>query len=81
MFSALLQILGRPLIEAAVSAFGHVMLDFFRTWRAGIDAQARGRAEAVAEAATEVARVERDMGAVSLPERDELLKRLNEGTA
>lgn len=67
------------LIEAALSAFGRVLLDFFRTWRASEDAKARGRAEAVQNATLEALKVERDMGAVDLPERDELLKRLREG--
>ena len=67
------------LVEAALSAFGRVLLDFFRTWKASEDARARGRAEAVQDAALEALEVERDMGAVELPERDELLKRLREG--
>lgn len=78
---AILLLLTRPLIEAALSAFGHVLLDFFRTWKASQDAQALGRAEAVRDATTEALKVERDMGAVALPERDELLKRLREGMA
>lgn len=78
---AILLLLARPLIEAALSAFGHVLLDFFRTWKASQDAQALGRAEAVRDAAAEALKVERDMGAVALPERDELLKRLREGMA
>lgn len=69
------------LLEAALSAFGNVLLDFFKTWKASDDARARGRAEAVQDAAVEALKVERDMGAVDLPERDDLLKRLQEGLA
>lgn len=69
------------LIEAALSAFGNVLLDFFKTWKASEDARARGSAEAVRDAVLEALKVERDMGAVELPERDDLLKRLREGLA
>lgn len=69
------------LLEAALSAFGRVLLDMFSTWKANEDARARGRAEAVQDAALEVIRVERDMGAVVMPERDEVLRRLREGLA
>lgn len=69
------------LTEAALSAFGRVLLDFFRTWKASQDAQALGRAEAERDATKVAAEVERDMGAVSLPERDDLLKRLRDGLA
>jgi len=69
------------LVEAALSAFGNVLLDFFKTWKASEDARARGRAETVQDAAVEALKVERDMGAVEMPERDDLLKRLREGLA
>lgn len=79
--NAILIALTRPLIDAALSAFGHVLLDLFRTWKASADAQARGYAEARADAAREAARIERDMGGVGLPETDDMLRRLREGTA
>jgi hypothetical protein len=77
----LLLLLGKPLIEAAISAFGRVLLDFFRTWKASEDAKALGRAEAHRDATVIAAEAEREMGAVDLPERDDLLKKLREGLA
>lgn len=78
---ALILLLARPLVDAFLSAFGHFVMNALRTWKASEDAQALGRAEAVRDAAKVVADVEREMGAVELPERDELLKRLREGLA
>jgi hypothetical protein len=78
---AILALLARPLIEAAVSAFGHVLMDFVRSWKASQDAQARGRAEAERDAAVAVARVEREMGGVDVPSLREMLNRLKDGSA
>lgn len=77
----MLAILAKPIIEAFLSAFGHFVMDAIRTWKASHDAQALGRTEAERDAARVAAEVERDMGAVDLPERDELLRRLREGLA
>lgn len=78
---AILLFLARPLIDAALSAFGHVLLDFFRTWKASQDAQALGRAEAERDAAAKAAQIERDMSAVEMLEREDVLKWLREGKA
>lgn len=78
---SVLTTLAGPLIEAALSAFGHIILDFFKTWQATADAKALGRAEAVIQANEVAIRVEREMGAIAVPEYDEMLKRLREGTA
>lgn len=78
---AILLLLTRPLIDAALSAFGHVLMDFFRTWKASEDAQALGRAEAVRDASLALAEREREMNAVEMPERDDVLRKLREGKA
>lgn len=77
----MLALLAKPLIDAFLSAFGHFVIDALRTWKASQDAQALGRAEAERDAAAVVIQVEREMGGVQLPERDELLKKLREGMA
>ena len=78
---AILLLLTRPLIDGALSAFGHVMLDFFRAWKASEDAQALGRTEAERDASIIAAQVEREMGGVELLDRDDILKWLREGKA
>lgn len=78
---AILTALARPLIEAALLAFGRTLTDMLRAWRANEDAKALGRAEAVNAAHENALQVERDMNAVGLPEHDELLERLRSGTA
>lgn len=77
----MLAILAKPIIEAFLSAFGHFVIDALRTWKASHDAQALGRAEAERDASLALAEREREMNAVELPERDELLRRLREGLA
>jgi hypothetical protein len=79
--NAILLMLARPLIEAAVTAFGRVILDFLKAWQANADAKALGRAQAINQASEKALHVEREMGAIDLPEQDELLRRLREGTA
>lgn len=79
--NSVIAVLARPLIEAALSAFGHIIMDFFKTWQANADAKALGRAEAVIEASEVAFEIERQMGSVALPERDELLERLRRGDA
>jgi hypothetical protein len=79
--SAILALLMRPLIEAAVSAFGQVLLDFFNTWRSREDAIALGHAEAV-QSATLAAEKARDRMEDVMPMSDEeILRRLMEGKA
>lgn len=57
---AILALLARPLIEAAVSVFGQIILDFWKTWKAAQDARALGRAEAALKSLEEEnARVEK----------------------
>lgn len=77
----ILKLLARPLIEAAVSAFGQVLLDFFAAWRAREDAKALGRADAERDAmlAAEAARGRME-GVMELSE-DDVVRRLREGKA
>lgn len=78
---AILALLMRPLIEAAVSAFGHAIMDMIATWRAHEDAKALGHAEAV-QAATAVAVAARTRMEDVMPlSDDEILRRLMEGKA
>lgn len=79
--SAILALLMRPLIEAAVSAFGQVLLDFFNTWRSREDAKALGHAEAVQAAAIAAEQAADRMEAVMPLSDEEILKRLREGRA
>lgn len=69
------------LLEIFLSVFGRVIIDAIQTWKASEDARALGHTEAVQDAALEAIKIERDMGAVELPERGDLLKRLREGLA
>ena len=78
---AILALLARPLIEAAVSAFGQVLIDLFQSWRDHEDAVALGRAQAEQSAATaaEAARVRMD-NVIPLSDA-ELLAKLRKGDA
>lgn len=78
---AILLLLARPLIEAAVSAFGQVLIDLFASWRTREDAVARGRAEAERAAiiAAEAARDRMDL--VPPLTDEEILRRLRGGMA
>lgn len=78
---AILTALARPLFEAALLAFGRTLTDMLKAWRANEDAKAFGRAEVVNAAHENALRVEREMGAIEVPERDDLLERLRSGTA
>jgi hypothetical protein len=78
---AILTLLMRPLIEAAVSAFGQVVMDLINAYLARQDAKALGHAEAV-QAATAAAEAARDRMEAVMPLSDEeILKRLREGQA
>jgi hypothetical protein len=78
---AILALLARPLIEAAVSVFGQMILQYLATWKASQDARARGRAEAEREAATAAAKVAAEMGEVAEPEIGDAIRRLRDGLA
>lgn len=79
--SAILALLMRPLIEAAVSAFGHAIMDMLAAWRSHEDAKALGHAEAT-QAATLAAEKARDRMEDVMPMSDEeILRRLMEGKA
>lgn len=78
---AILSLLMRPLIEAAVSAFGQILLDFFNTWRSREDAIALGHAEAVQAAAVAADAARTRMDEVMPLSDDEVIKRLMEGKA
>lgn len=78
---AILLLLARPLIEAAVSAFGQVLIDLFASWRAHEDAIARGRAEAERAAIVAAEAVEDRMEQVMPLNDEEIIRRLREGKA
>ncbi|HTD75198.1 MAG TPA: hypothetical protein VK652_16845 [Steroidobacteraceae bacterium] len=78
---AILALLARPLIEAAVSAFGQVLLDLFQSWRDHEDAVALGRADAVQAAAVAIQAAEQRMANVPLLSEEEIMKLLREGKA
>jgi hypothetical protein len=78
---AILTLLARPLIQAAVSAFGQVLLDLLQSWRAYESAKAEGRADADRAAAAAVEAARRRMDAATLPDKAEILRRLREGDA
>jgi len=78
--TAILAALGRHLANTALSVFVHLMLDAFKSWQASEDARARGRAEVVRDMTAAAIKAERDMAEVELPEHDEVLRRLREGT-
>jgi len=78
---AILALLARPLIEAAVSAFGQVLLDLFQSWRDHEDAVALGRADAVQEAAVATQAAADRMANVPLLSEEEIMKLLREGKA
>lgn len=77
----ILKLLAQPLIEAAVSAFGQVIIDFFASWRAHEDAKAAGRAEAERAAVIAAEAVEDRMEQVMPLSDDEIIRRLREGKA
>lgn len=78
---AILALLARPLIEAAVSAFGQVLIDFFAAWRAHEDAVARGRADAERAAAIAAEQAMARMEEVMVLSDEEIIRRLREGKA
>lgn len=78
---AILALLARSLIEAAVSAFGQVIIDLFGAWRAHDDAVARGRADAERRALIAVEQARDRMDSVPMLSEDEIIKRLREGKA
>lgn len=77
----ILLMLARPLIEAAMAAFGQFLLDLLAARQSHEDAIARGRAEAerAALAAAEAARLRME-GVPTLTD-EEVLRRLREGKA
>lgn len=77
----ILKLLARPLIEAAVSAFGQVLIDLFASWRAHEDAKAVGRAEAERAAVIAAAAAMERMEEVMVLSDEEVLRRLREGKA
>lgn len=77
----ILKLLARPLIEAAVSAFGQVLLDFFAAWRAREDAKALGRAEADRDAMLAAEAARSRMENVIVLSDEEMIRRLREGKA
>jgi hypothetical protein len=77
----ILKLLARPLIEAAVSAFGQVIIDFFASWRAHEDAKAVGRAEAERAAIIAADAAEDRMEKVMPLSDEEIIRRLREGKA
>jgi hypothetical protein len=79
--TTILTALARQLGHTALSILGHLLLDIFKSWQAAGDARARGRAEAMRDMTADAIRVEQGMADIALPERDEFLRRLREGTA
>ena len=77
----ILALLARPLIEAVVSAFGQVILDFFAAWRSHEDAKALGRAEAERAASVAAQAAMDRMEGVMVLSDEEILRRLREGKA
>lgn len=78
--TTILAALGRQLANTALSVFAHLLLDAFKAWQASEDARARGRAEAVRDMTAEAIAAEREMAEMDLPEHDDVLRRLREGT-
>lgn len=78
---AILALLARPLIEAAVSAFGQVLIDLLQSWRAHEDAVAVGRADAERAALIAAQAADARMEAVMPLSDAEIAKRLREGKA
>ena len=78
---AILALLARPLIEAAVSAFGQVLIDFFSAWRAHEDAVAVGRAESERAAVIAAEQAMNRMEEVMVLSDEEIIRRLREGKA
>lgn len=79
--TSILALLARPLIQAAISAFGHVALDFMKAFMADRKAQALGRADAQREAAIAAAKAQMAIEDTPEPEDAELIKRLRNGAA
>lgn len=77
----ILKLLAQPLIEAAVSAFGQVLLDLFASWRAHEDAIARGRADAERAAVIAAEAAQDRMEQVMPLSDEEIIRRLREGKA
>ena len=78
---AILALLAKPLIQAAISAFGQVLIDLLQSWRAHESAKAEGRAEAERAAVIAAEDARRRMDAAELPDKAEILRRLREGDA
>ncbi len=78
---ALLALLAKPLIDAALSAFGRVIMDMIKAWQVEHAAREAGRASAVIAAHEQALAAERRMSEVQVLTEDELLRRLREGDA
>lgn len=78
---AILALLAKPLIQAAISAFGQVLIDLLQSYRAHESAKAEGRAAAERAAIIAAEDARRRMDAAELPDKAEILKRLREGDA
>ena len=78
---AILLLLARPLIEAAVAAFGKAILDLLVAWQSHQDAVAVGRAEAERAALIAGEQAENRMEQVMALSDAEILQRLREGKA
>jgi hypothetical protein len=78
---AILTLLARPLIQAAVSAFGQVLLELMQSYLAHQSARAEGRAAAERAAVLAAEDVRKRMDAAELPDKAEILRRLREGDA
>lgn len=77
----ILKLLAQPLIQAAVSAFGQVLLELLQSWRAHESAKAEGRAAAERAAVIAAEDARKRMDAADLPDKAEILRRLREGEA
>lgn len=78
---AILALLAKPLIQAAISAFGQVLIDMLTSWRAHESAKAEGRAAAERAAVIAAEDARRRMDAAELPDKAEILRRLREDDA
>lgn len=74
-------LLARPVIDAAVSAFGNFLLGMFQTWQTAADNQALGRASAERDAAIASIQITQEFEAVPLPTQSEAVNALRNGAA
>lgn len=78
---AILALLARPFLDALLSAFGQVLLDFFASWRSHEDARLAGRAEAERAAILAADAARQRMDSVPVLTDEEIAKLLREGKA